>query len=103
MHILLDIKTPGFLCLPPAGRELFVPYARLLGFRQGSEPLLSAIKKNGAVPLLSKPADARFLLDEKAFSLLQQDVHCAHVYQSALTAATGRAMPNEWKSSPVIV
>lgn len=103
MHILLDIKTPEAFKSPLADRKLFVPYARLLGFRQGSEPLLAEIKRNSNVPLLSKMADARFLLDERALTLLMQDVYCASVYESAVTCATGRPVPNEWKMSPVIV
>lgn len=103
MHILLDIKTPEAFKFSLADRKLFVPYARLLGFRQGSEPLLAEIKKSSSIPLLSKMADARFLLDERALALLTQDVYCASVYESAVTCATGRPVPNEWKMSPVIV
>ena len=103
MHILLDIKTPENFKSPLADRKLSVPYARLLGFRQGSEPLLAEIKRNSNVPLLSKMADARYLLDERALTLLMQDVCCASVYESAITRATGRPVPNEWKMSPVIV
>lgn len=103
MHILLDIKTPEAFKSPLADRNLFVPYARLLGFRQGSEPLLAEIKKSSSIPLLSKMADARFLLDERALTLLMQDVYCASVYESAVTCAAGRPVPNEWKISPVIV
>lgn len=103
MHILLDIKTPEAFKSSLADRKLFVPYARLLGFRQGSEPLLAEIKRNSNVPLLPKMADARFLLDERALTLLMQDVYCASVYESAVTCATGRPVPNEWKMSPVIV
>lgn len=103
MHILLDIKTPEAFKPSLADRKLFVPYARLLGFRQGSEPLLAEIKKSSSIPLLSKMADARFLLDERALALLTQDVYCASVYESAVTCATGRPVPNEWKMSPVIV
>ncbi len=103
MHILLDIKTPEAFKSSLTDRNLFVPYARLLGFRQGSEPLLAEIKKSSSIPLLSKMADARFLLDEKALTLLMQDVYCSSVYESAVTCAAGRPVPNEWKISPVIV
>ncbi|MCM1134842.1 MAG: nucleotidyltransferase family protein [Clostridium sp.] len=103
MHILLNIKTPEFFQAPLAKRQLFVPYARLLGFRQGSEPLLAAVKKNSAIPLLSKMADARFCLEDKAFALLQQDVYCSCIYEAALARAAGETIPNEWKASPVIV
>ena len=102
MHILLNIKTPDFYRPVLAKRKLYTPYARLLGFRAGSEPLLSEVKKNSSVPLLSKLADARFFLDDKALSLLTQDVYCADVYESAVTYATGRPAPNEWKTSPII-
>lgn len=103
MHILLNIKTPESFKAPFSQRELFVPYARLLGFRRDASPLLSSIKKSSSIPLLSKLADAGSLLDERAFHLLQQDILCASVYEAASFYHTGKAPLNEMKQSPIIV
>lgn len=102
MHILLNIKTPRFFKEPLHQRKLLAPYARLLGFRPEAAPLLHAIKKSSAIPLLSKPADARFLLNKEAYALLQQDFLCACVYESIAAPYRGRPPINEMKQSPII-
>lgn len=101
MHILLNIKTPAFFRPPFLSRELYAPYARLLGFKKEAAPLLSAIKKSSSIPLLSKPADAGSLLNKEAFAMLQQDIFCASVYESAVFHYTGKLPLNEFKQSPV--
>lgn len=103
MHILLNMKTPDFFKAPSHHRKLFVPYARLLGFRQSAVPLLHAIKKSSDVPLLSKPADARFLLSKEAYSLLQQDFFCSSVYESVAAPWGNRPFINEIKQSPIVM
>lgn len=102
MHILLNIKTPEFYRPVLKERMLFTPYARLLGFRQSAAPLLAKIKKHSAIPLISKPANASSLLDEKAFELFQQDIYCASVYESVLMNKFHKTPLNEWKQSPII-
>ena len=62
LHILLDITKADM----DMGRAMdYVPYARILGFRKGSEPLLSAIKEKSSIPLVSKLADAEDLLEDR--------------------------------------
>ena len=102
-HILLEIKTPEFYKPVFAKRKLFVPYARLLGFRKTASPMLSKMKKHSAIPLISKPADASSLLDQNAFALFQQDVSCACIYESLLLDKFGLPVVNEWKQSPIIL
>lgn len=92
-RILLSITRSQ---LQQARANDYVPYARILGFRKSAEPLLSAIKKNSSVPLISKLADARRLLNDDAFSMLQQDITAAHLYESAIAAKTGALPQNEY-------
>ena len=55
VRIFLDLKekAPGH-----------IPYARVLGFCKNSTPLLSQIKRNASIPLLTKSADASSVLDK---------------------------------------
>lgn len=99
MHILLNITTPDFFSEPLLERNLFTPYARLLGFRNNAGELLSAIKHNSSIPLLSKPADAQKLLTPEGFAMLRQDIFCANVYESI---ATHSCSPNDITCSPII-
>lgn len=103
MHILLDIKTPEFYKPAIPERELFVPYARLLGFRESASHLLSKIKKHSSIPLISKPANASSLMDENAYDLFCQDIYCASVYESVLLNKYKITPLNEWKQSPIIL
>ena len=84
-------------------RELFVPYARLLGFRKSASPLLSKIKRHSSIPLISKPANASSILNEDAFALFRQDIYCASVYESVQLDKFGKTPLNEWKCSPLIL
>lgn len=103
MHILLEIKTPEFFAPPFSHRQLFTPYARLLGFQKNASPLLKAIKKSSRIPLLSKPADARCVLSDEAFAMLEQDVLCASIYEAAASRHTGKPPLNELRQSPIIL
>lgn len=80
-HIVLDIRQDTFLRYIQDG-EIF--YARMLGFRESASTLLSAVKKNTAVPLLSKLADAEKQLAPTGLSMLEKDVYASHIYQSVV-------------------
>lgn len=103
LHILLDLKKQDSFRQPMAKRTLALPYARLLGFKKTASPLLSAIKKNSSVPMISKLADASSLLTEKDYFLLQTDIRCAHIYEAARYHLTGASPVNEFRQSPIIL
>lgn len=101
LHILLDITTPPCYLEPFSRRSLPLPYARLLGFRRQSEKLLSLIKKNSGIPLITKLADASALLSEEGQKLLSQDILASEIYEAA--AQKQREPLNEIRQSPVIL
>lgn len=103
LHILLDLKKQDIFRLPMTERALSLPYARLLGFKKTASPLLSAMKKNSAVPMISKLADAPSRLSEKDYLLLQTDIRCAHIYEAAKYHLTGLAPVNEFRQSPIVL
>ncbi len=103
LHILLNIKTPESYQLPAANRTLFVPYARLLGFRKEAAPLLNHIKKNSSIPLISNLPDAQKLLTNEAYSMLQKDIYSCDIYEAVYAAKSGLPVHNEYKQSPVII
>lgn len=80
-HILLDIRQEDFLRYIQEGA---IFYARMLGFRENASALLSAIKKNASIPLLSKLADAEKQLAPTALSMLEKDIYASHIYQSVV-------------------
>ena len=99
LHILLNLTEEDFAL---AGVFSFAPYLRLLGFRKSAAPLLSTIKKNADIPLIAKLADAKSYLSDDACALLSKDIFAADVYRLALTAKTGKRLPNEFSHSPIV-
>ena len=81
LHILLQL-TKDVVCLEK--EQGFSLYARILGFRKEAQPLLSLIRKNTAVPLVSKPADAPGYLSKMALAQLQQTIKASELYRAAL-------------------
>lgn len=79
LHILLGTRREA---LQQYGQEGWIFYARMLGFRESAAPLLSAIKKNAEIPLLSKLADAEKQLAPTGSSMLEKDIYASHIYQS---------------------
>lgn len=87
----------------------YASYARILGFRKNAAPLLSEIKKNSRIPLISKVADAEKLFAETpeiapaAPHSFRYDLHCSHVYQSVVYQKSGVLPRNEYTQPIVIV
>ncbi len=99
-HILLSIRQEDVQRLRVTG---YVPYARILGLRRSSSALLSSIKKNSSIPLISKLADARALLSSEDFLLLQTDIRAADLYENALALRTRTVPVNEYqKQFPIL-
>lgn len=73
-----------------------IPYLRVLGFRKSASGLLSAIKKEASVPLITKVSDASRILTDEAYAMLQQDIRCADLYRGTAAIHSKRSLPNEY-------
>lgn len=93
LHVLLRIRKP------PASAG----YARVLGFRKEASPLLSEIKNEGKLPLLTKAADASLILNSPALDEFDQTAAASNIYQCLLTAQTGEPFLHEYQKPIVIV
>ena len=100
IHILLDIRKSDVSMYV---NELdYVPYARILGFRKDSAPLLREISRNTKIPLISKLADADKILNEPAINMLRQDIMVSAIYSSVRAGKNGTTMKNEY-STPIVI
>ena len=109
LHILLGItndRMAEYRC------AVTVPYARVLGFRKDAAPLLNTIKRNSAIPLITKLADGDQILlnhygDTKqarlARRMLSDDFSINQIYESATSLQTGSPMRNEYRTPLVII
>lgn len=100
LHILLNLtKEDMAVC-----SELeHTPYARILGFRKETGPLLSAIKEQASIPLVTKLADAEKLLPTDAYLMLKQDLQISQLYYGVAAGLAGKQPANEFSIPLVIV
>lgn len=76
-HILLQIsQETADLCRGNG----YTDYARVLGFRKNSAPLLAAIKKNSSIPLVTKMADTDAILSPMGKSVLRTELFASQLY-----------------------
>lgn len=93
LHLLLQIReTPEN-----------IPFARVLGFRRESTPLLKEIKKRSSIPLVTKVSDAAKILAEPDQKLLYEMVFASNVYESILCQKTGKPFCHEFEKQLVIL
>lgn len=99
LHILLNIRKDAFL----SAKANPAPYARVLGFRKNSAPLLRQLKENSRVPLIMTASDAKSFLaspatTDNARALLETDLTAARVYSQAVWHRFGAVLPDEFAS-----
>ena len=94
VRIFLDLKekAPGH-----------IPYARVLGFRKDSAPLLGQIKKNASIPMLTKAADAASILDKNGLRIFNKTCEASNLYEMLLCQKTGQPFIHEFQKSPRII
>lgn len=80
LHILLNITKSQ---MELAVSMDYVPYARMLGFRKDSAPLLTLMKEHSSIPIISKLADADRILDAYGKQLLSLELFAGKIYRSA--------------------
>ena len=96
LHIILQIKKEAFAQCSEHGPF----YARILGFRKESTNILSEIKKNADIPLLTK-LTAQQQLSQLGQQQLQSDLFAADLYKSVLTEKFGTPFQNEYEQQIV--
>ncbi len=97
LHIMLGIKKNSILSYSNCGYHF---YAHLLGFRKDSEKVISAIAKNGSIPLITKLYDSGSL-PELGQRMLTQDVLASNLYTSVVTDKYKTAFENEYNQGVI--
>lgn len=98
LHLVLNLHESDVGLYKEKGYAL---YARVLGFRKDSLPLLSALKRSACVPLITKLADASKVLNGPALSMLEQEIEAAHLYQ-IIRASKGGTFKNEYTQGVIV-
>ncbi len=100
LHILLDIRKEDYR---EELEDCQVSYIRILGFRQSAAGLLSALKENCIVPVISKAGDAAAILDEEAMYLFEKDIRAANLYDRVCTFKFGKKPEHDYTREVVII
>lgn len=69
LHLLLRIRDTDYAAGKAQG---YIPYLRILGFREDSCALLGELKRRAAVPVISKLADAKKLFRKDVCAMKEQ-------------------------------
>ena len=99
LHLVLGMREEDISRWKEEGYAL---YARILGFRRQSSPLLSCLHKKSSIPLITKMADASQSLAPSALALLEQEVYASHLYQTVRMKRSG-VFQNEYTEGLVFV
>ncbi len=99
LHLVLGMREEDICRWKDEGYAL---YARILGFRRQSSPLLSCLHKKSSIPLITKMADAAQNLSPSALALLEQEVYASHLYQTVRMKRSG-VFQNEYTEGLVFV
>ena len=95
LHILLGLKElPATDALTP-----LVPYARLLSMKKSASPLMKEIKEHSQIPVITKPADARKVLDGHALNMFLEDVSAADLYNRVVSYKFGTEFVTDMRRS----
>lgn len=96
LHILLNIKKSDMKVYQETD---WVQAVRILGFRKESAPLLSAIKKNSTLTLISKLADYKSCTAQypTAKKQLEQTLSADALYRMTVMEKTNIQLPTEFQ------
>lgn len=72
------------------------PYARVLGMRKASYPLLRRLKTEGALPLITRPARAKAVLSPQAYRFFRKDIACSQLYRQLAFAKSQKSSASEF-------
>lgn len=95
LHIFLNIKKTDMKAYEEAD---YIPYARILGFRKESSPLLSEIAAHASLQLISKLADAPANLDAVSMKMLSTDLYAADLYRQVLQCKFHTTVSDEYRT-----
>lgn len=99
LHILLNLRKEA---LENYVANDYIFYARILGLRKSATDLTAAIKKNTAIPMISKLANARDTLSPIATEMLENDIQSSHIYNSLISEKFGHKPVSEFSREIVV-
>ncbi len=100
LHTVLRISKEDMIRCRQIG---LIPYARLLGFKKESAPLLAKIKECSQIPLITKVADAKSTLNDDAMWLFEKDLQASEIYRRMVYNKYKTTLADEYRAGVVIL
>lgn len=101
MHIVLDIKRASFTKYI---NNDFSLYVRILGFYSESQEILSMVKNNSRIPVISKLADVEEVIENPlTLKLFYESINASEIYSSISSLRLGSDFVSEFSKQIVIL
>lgn len=102
LHALLGIETNTHRLRLQAGGHFYI---RPLGFKKESSRVLSLIKKNSTLPLLSKLADYKDVLFQNptAIQMVEEECRCDSLYRLISQTKYGHTQPDSFQRGLILL
>lgn len=78
-------------------------YVRILGLKKSASFLLKKKDMNNALPVITKLADAKHLLNKESLLQLQMDINASHLYQQKIYIKYGTKILGEYKHGVIVM
>lgn len=100
LHILLELETQDYASYAAFD---YIPYARILGFKRDSIPLLTAIKSHSSIPVFTKMVKAEKLLNKAQRKMLLQELFSSSLYRKIQEQKFHVTLPHEYARKLLIL
>jgi len=101
LHILLNIKQND---IQSYIQNDWIEYIRIIGFKKSASTLLTEIKANSNLTIISKLSNYKEILVDKplALRMLEQNIYADHLYRLVTMNKYNSILPNEYQTSILI-
>lgn len=99
LHIMLNITEDTMKLYKAEG---YAQYARILGIRKSSSPLLRAMAKKSNLPLITKVGGAADKLKETGQKMFKEDLFAAALYNEVIYHKFGILPKSEYKQGIIL-
>ncbi|MDO4324374.1 MAG: nucleotidyltransferase family protein [Lachnospiraceae bacterium] len=100
LHLILGIRTDTVESFRSRGT---VYYAKALGFRRETAPLLHSLKEKSSLPFITKNARALDILQGPGRQMWEMDLFASHLYRGLAANQSHTPFRSEYEISPVII
>lgn len=84
-------------------KDEYVYYFRILGFRKECEAVLTEIKRNTSIPIITKLNNALPVLSDNGRKMLEFNMYADEIYRMIVMTKYSSTIPNEQQQGVVIV